>query len=71
MKKGLRITRRPGESILLSGGVRITYEGNQGRRSASLIIQAPDGIIIAREEVAHGDLVDEHARLYGPHITEE
>lgn len=49
---GLTLQRRPGESILLSGGVRITYNGTDGRRAGSVTIEAPEGVTILREELA-------------------
>ena len=52
----LTVSRRDGESILLSGGIRITYHAAGGRfRNPRIEIQAPEDVRILREEIARPD----------------
>lgn len=52
---GLILTRRPGESVLIAGGIRVTVLDNGGRRAARLQIEAPQGTTIVREEIASAE----------------
>lgn len=52
---GLILERRPGERIFLSGGIVITVLPSIGLRMRWQI-RAPDGVDIAREEIASAAL---------------
>ncbi len=46
----LRLSRRPGESLIISGGIKITVIAAVGG-NVSLGIDAPKAVVVDREEV--------------------
>ncbi len=51
MVRMLILSRKPGDAILIDGGIRIVVLAS-GQRSVRLGIEAPDEIGIVREEIA-------------------
>lgn len=47
----LSLTRKPGESIEIDGGIRIVITGIEGGNRVRLGIEAPPGVAILRSEV--------------------
>lgn len=56
----LILSRRPGDAILIDGGIRIVVLANDGG-SVRLGIEAPDSVGIVREEIVV-EITDENRR---------
>lgn len=56
----LILSRRPGDAILIDGGIRVVVLANEGG-TVRLGIEAPDSVGIVREEIVH-EITDENRR---------
>jgi carbon storage regulator len=63
----LILSRRPGDAILIDGGIRIVVLAS-GQRSVRLGIEAPSDVGIVREEIASRD-PDGHVRMSVEHLA--